>query len=331
MNVSQITRLASYNANAIKKAGTLAPFVTAPELTAWADEGNRKLEFKLRQTNANYFEKTVQSTSSTAVVYEGVSYTPSTSLPLAVGANTLTLPPDFQELRYIKVITSGYTGTVLDRMDHTDTTFQQLLKDTTNRGAGTAMLWDIYGARTFVWVPRLSAALDIEIGYIARQKRLATYSTGTLAVTDATTAVAGTTTSWLVAARYFDVAQLDLMTGTSASATLPVPEPTWVYDGANLHKVASITDATNLVIAADKVGTLAAGTGYILASVPTVPEEYHYFIADYVTMKILAKAGDPQMARALIHWPDNIADMLTTAGRRQSGDVETVEDWDPDA
>src|SRR3990172_319802 len=179
MNVSQIVRLASYNANAIKKAGTLAPFITAAELTAWADEGNRKLELKLRQTNANYFEKTLESTSSTAVTYEGVAYTPTSSLPLAVGANTLSLPPDFQELRYIKVITSGYENTVLDHMDHADTIFQQLLKDTTNRTPGTAILWDIYGERTFVWVPRVSSALDIEIGYIARQKRLATDSPGT--------------------------------------------------------------------------------------------------------------------------------------------------------
>lgn len=329
MNVSQIVRLASYNANATKKAGTLAPYVTAAELTAWADEGNRKLEHKLRQTNANYFEKVMQSTSSTAVTIEGITYTPTSSLPLAASTNTLTLPPDFQEMRYIKVITSGYEGTTLEFMKHDNSLFQQLLKDTTERAPGSSILWDIYGARTFVWVPRLSSALDIEIGYVARQKRLATYSTGTIAVTDATTGVVGTNTAWLIAARYFDTSQLDIMFGSSGSATLPTAEPTLVYDGATLNKVASITDATNLVLAANKVGTLASGTGYTLASVPTIPDDYHYILSDYVTMKILAKAGDPQMARALIQWPDNITDLLTTAGRRQTQDVETIEEWNP--
>ena len=331
MNVAQITRLASYNANAIKKAGTLAPHVTAAELTAWADEGNRKLEWKLRQTNASYFEKTLASTSSTVSYYEGVAYTPSTSLPLAISTNTLTLPPDFQEMRTVRVITSGYESTLLVHLDHTHPDFRSLLNDTTDRGAGTSLFWDIYGQRTFTWVPRISTALDITIHYIARTKRLATYSTGTIAVTDATTAVTGTSTAWLPPSRYFDTAYLDIMFGSSASATLPTAEPTLVYDGGTLNKVSSITDATNLVLAADKVGTLAAGTGYTLASVPVLPEEYHHIISDYVTMKILAKGGDPGSARALVMWPENISDLLTTASRRQTTEVETIEDWDPDA
>ena len=331
MNVSQIVRLASYNANAIKKAGTLAPHVTAAELTAWADEGNRKLEWKLRETNSSYFEKTLASTSSTAVVYEGVSYTPSTSLPLAASTNTLTLPPDFQEMRTVRVITSGYESTLLTHLDHTSRDFRTLLNDTTDRGQGTTLFWDIYGGRTFTWVPRISSALDITLHYIARTKRLATFSTGTIAITDATDAVAGTSTAWLPPSRYFDTAYLDIMFGASASATLPTAEPTLVYDGGTLNKVSSITDATNLVLAANKVGTLAAGTGYTLASVPVVPEEYHHIIADYVTMKILAKGGDPGMARALIMWPENVSDLMTTASRRQTVEAETVEDWDPDA
>ena len=330
MNVLQITRLAAFNAAAVKYAGTLGPSVTQAELTAWADEGNRKLEWKLRQTNANYFEKTMLSTSSTAVTIEGISYTPSTSLPLAASTNTLTLPPDFQEMKYIRVLTSGYEGTPLDRMPHNHPEFLSALRDTTDRTPGAAMLWDIYGQRTLVWVPRISSALGIEIGYIARTKRLATYSTGTIAVTDATDDVVGTSTSWLVAARYFDTSYLDILFGTSASSTLPTPDPSSVYDGAALNKVLSLDTATTLTLAADKIGTLSAGTGYYLASVPVVPDDYHYMIADYVTRKILSKAGDAGMARSVMSWPDDIADLLTTAGRRQTADAEVIEDWEPD-
>ena len=299
------------------------------ELIAWANEGNRKLEWKLRALGANYFQKRMLSTSATAVFFEGISYTPSTSLPIAVSVNRLTLPPDFLEMKYINGITSGYESISMTYLDHTDPAFQMLLKDTTDRGRGAEMYWDIIGNRTLLWVPRIGTALDIEIGYIGRTQMLGQYSTGTLAITDATDDAVGSSTVWTTLSRYYDASQFDIMWGTSASSTVPTAEPTLVYDDVSMSRVLSIESATALTTAANKQGTLASGTGYQISSVPVVPPEYHHIIADYVTLKILSKAGDPQAQRALMNWPDNVADLQTTAGRRQTADAEHIEDWNP--
>ena len=327
MNVSQIVRLASFNADAIKTAGTLSPFVTTAELLAWANEGSRKLEHKLRTLNVNYFERIMQSTSTAAEKIMGIDYTPAVSLPIAANTNTLTLPPDFQSLTFIKIITSGQESVILEKLSHNHHDFLTALRDTTARSPGTSMLFDIIGERTFMWVPRLSSALDIELGYIARPKRLHTYTTGTAACGDGVRSVVGTGTRWLAGAP-FDSAYLDVMFSTSTTAV--TADPSLVYDGTTLSRVASIESDTGLTLASTKTGAVS-GVAYALASIPAYPEDYHYLLSDYVTMKVLAKAGDPAMARAVTGWPDNIADMLTTARDRQTEDPEVIEDWEPNA
>jgi hypothetical protein len=325
MNVDQIVRLACYQSDAIKKAGTLAPFLTTAELLAWANEGNRKLEKKLRTTGAKYFERRMLSTTATAEKIGGINYTPSTSLPLAVGVNRLTLPPDFQEMKVLRIITSGYENTAIKYLPYDHAEFRSSLNDTTNRNAGCNLYWDIIGERTLVWTPRINTALDIEIDYIARQKRLHSYSTGTVSVSDTATTVTGVGTVWSTGAP-FDSAYLDMMFSTGATA--PVAEPSLIYDGVMLNRVASITDDTHLELAAAHVGAVA-GKAFTLSSVPVVPEDYHYQIANFIEMKIRAKAGDSKASQAVMTWPDDMADMLTTASRRQSQEHETVESWEP--
>lgn len=324
MNVSQIVRLASFNADAIKQAGTLAPFITSAELLAWANEGTRKLEHKLRTLNANYFERIMRSTGATEKIM-GIDYNPVASLPLAASTNTLTLPPDFQSLTYIKIITSGYESTLLEKLSHNHHDFLDALRDTTTRTPGSVIYFDVISDRTLMWVPQLSSALNIEIGYVARPKRLHTYTTGTVSVGDGGVTVTGSGTRWSTGAP-FDSAYLDIMLSSSGSAV--TANPSLVYDGTTLNRVASITNDTTLVLASAKVGALNA-VAYELSSIPAFPEDYHYLLSDYVAMKILAKAGDPQMARAVVGWPDNLADMLTTARDRQSEDPEVIEDWEP--
>lgn len=326
MNVSQIIRLGCFKADAIKKAGTLAPFITEEELLSWANEGNRKLELKLRQARANYFTRTMLSTTAVAEKIMGVDYTPSTSMRLLTGTNTLTLPPDYQELNYIKVITSGYEATPLTRMPLQHADFRLMLSDTTGRTPGVGMFFDIQGERTLTFAPRLSSALDVEINYVARSKRLFKYTAGTIAVAHGSSDVVGVGTRWQTGGP-FDSAYLDIM--FNEGGTAPVPSPGLVYDGVNLARVASITDDLNLTLASAKVLGLIAGSHYELSSLPVYAEDYHYTLADYIAWCILAKGGEPTAQRALIQFPENIADMVTTAARRQVQDHETIEDWNP--
>lgn len=329
MNLDQICRLGAYNADAIKKAGTLAPFVTMNELYAWANEGNRKLEHKLRMTQQRYFTTKYDSTDSTTYLINGINYVPSTSLQFAANTNYATLPPDFQELIVLRFVDSTYQQVPLTRLAVNSRDFRDVLNSTIiPQNPGTHMFYDIIGERQIIFVPQLNAAMDVEATYVCRQKRLFSYSTGTIAVTTATTAVTGSGTYWLTWAP-FDANYLDICFGTTGVATVPIPEPQYVYDGINVARVSAIGSDTGLTLAANKIGTLAAGTGYLLSSVPVVPEDYHSMLADYVGMRILAKANDPGAQRAMDGWQDAIADLLTTGARRATSDHEVIEDWNP--
>jgi hypothetical protein len=44
------------------------------------------------------------------------------------------------------------------------------------------------------------------------------------------------------------------------------------------------------------VGASAPGTAYALASVPAIPEDAHFALADYATASILASVGTPGKA-----------------------------------
>jgi hypothetical protein len=329
VNIDQLCRLGAFNAAAIKKAGTLSPFVTQSELYAWANEANRKLEHKLRMTQMRYFTRTIQSTDVTLHTISGITYQPSASLVFAANTNYAELPPDFQELVNIRFLDSSLMQTPLTRLDMNKRDFRDVLNaSTVPQNPGTHMFYDIIGERRLIFVPTLNTAVDVEITYVARQKRMISYSTGTILATTSTPTITGSGTTWRSGAP-FDSHYLDIMFGTSGVSTVPTADPSIVYDGVSIARVASIDNDTAITLATNKVGSLAAGTGYMLSSVPAVPEDYHSMLADYVGFRILLKAGDPGAQRSLDGWQDALADLATTAARRNTADHETIEDWNP--
>ncbi|MFA5354463.1 MAG: hypothetical protein WC291_09550 [Thermodesulfovibrionales bacterium] len=326
MNLAQVTRLAQYQADIIKQAGTAGSFVTSYELDSWANRGNEILEKALRNLHEDYFVKRMVSTDTTAQTIQGISYTP-TTLQLAANTQIISLPPDILTIKSIKCVTSGYEAMPIEHLDMASGRFQDLYRSasTDTIDPGDTLYWDVYANRSLLLAQPLSSAVDIELLYVAKTKRLVRYSTGTVAVTTGTAAVAGTNTVWTYIP--LDSTYLDIHFGTSASATLPTPEPSYEYDGVNRMRVSSITDATNLVLTADKSGTLAAGTGYILASLPQAPEEFHTALADYVTHCILFKAKSGAARGWYDKWAATLKELNSTASRRQSTDIEVVEGW----
>ena len=303
--------------------------MTTTELVSWANEANRKLEHKLRMTQMRYFTFKFDSTDTVTYKINGINYQPSASLGFAANTNYALLPPDFQELVNIRFTDTSLQQVPLTRLDMNKRDFRDVLNSTViPQNPGTHMFYDIIGERDIIFAPQLNTRTEIEVTYVARQKRLFSYSTGTVSVTDATAAVTGVGTTWSSGAP-FDSRYLDMMFGTSTVATVPTAEPNLIYDGVNIARVSSITNDTAIVLAANKVGTLAAGTGYLLSSVPPIPEDYHSMIADYVGFRILLKANDPSAQRSLDGWQDAIGDLVTTAARRNTADHETIEDWNP--
>lgn len=320
MNLDQIIRLGAYQADAIKQAGTLAPFVTTTELVSWANEANYRLEKELRAVNENYFAKQTTSATASAKIL-GIDYAGS-SFAFSSGTLVYTLPPDFLRLVSIHITTSGYSGSRFERRSYQDPAFQEALRTGAKLMSGPAFYYDIIGERTLAVVPDPGATLALSLTYISRWRKLTRYSTGTVASPAAATAVTGTSTAWSTGT-LFDAAYLDIMFGTSASATLPVPDPSWDYEGDNLARVASITSDTAIVLASNKVSTIAAGTGYILSAVPRIPAEHHNAIANFVWAKILAKAGSQVWKDAMGFYDQHITVIREDVTKRGITDQET--------
>lgn len=332
MNTEQIARLAAYQAAEVKQAGTLGPAIPIAILRTWVNDANIEAEKLIRATREDYYLRWMNSlTDVTAQKIRGIDYTPSTSLALLTTSQRVPLPPDFLTMKMIRCVTPGAEAVKFEHLDLAHGEFMALMRSggaSAVSGAG-GIFYDILGDRTMLFVPRLTGRLDVEIAYIARTAPLHYYATGTLTVTDATTAVTGVGTVWSSGSP-FDAAYLDLVTGVSASATVPTPDPASVYDGGARHRVASITNDTALVLASNKVATVAAGTGYFLSSIPQSPEEAHFALADWVTARILATLGAGNRAEWFMgRFNSRIAGIAGSAARRQVADAEVVEDFDP--
>jgi hypothetical protein len=327
MNSYQIIKLAAYQANAVKQSGVLDPFFTEAELMTWLNDANLELEKTLRSVFDDYFVRVMNSsTDTTAQKIMGIDYTPSTSLAIPASTSIITLPPDLETLRYIRCVTPGYEFFEFEHKDMGDRTFQEYLRvpSTYNVPPGGKLYYDIYGERTLLIAPQITSAVDIEIRYVARTHKLTNYSTGTIAVTTATTAVTGTSTVWSTGTA-LDPAYTDLI---YTNYTFDLIDPSWQDDGINVNRVASITTDTALVLASNKVGTLPGGTHYALSSIPAMPPEHHYGLADFVTAQMFGKAGNQaQYDRYYNKWELRKKTILSTISNRQP-DMEFVEEYE---
>lgn len=332
MNVEQIARLAAYQAQEVKQSGVLGPAMTAAVIRSFVNDANTEAEKLIRRVRADYFTRVMNSaTDTTAEKICGITYTPSTSLALAASTARYTLPPDFLSIKSIRCVTAGYEAIPFVHKDIASDDFQtQLKRSATDLGQlESGIYYDIIGERTMMIAPLLDSAANIELIYVAKPKRLHYYSTSTVTIADTTTLATGAASVWLTGSP-FDSAYLDMMVGTSAAAAVPVADPSWVYDGISLLRVSAILTDLTITLASAKVGAAAAGTGYALASVPAIPEDAHYALADYATASVLASVGTPGKAGFFMNrFNSRIAGITGTADLRQQSAVTTVEDYDP--
>ena len=327
MNADQLVKLAAFQAGAIQQDGSLAPFFTIPQLYVWLNDANFELEKSIRSIYDDYFVRVMTSTDTVAQKLMGIDYTP-TTLQLAASTSRFTLPPDFQTMRSIRCVTSGNESMQFESKDMGHRYFQEYLAvaSTYTVPPGGRIYYDIIGERTLFIVPQLTTAADIEIIYVARTKPLHRYATGTVAITDATDDVVGTSTVWS-SGTPFDAAYLDIMFSVTTPTALTNVDISWVYDGGQRNRVASIDTDTTLTLAANKVATVAAGAAYILSSLPVLPPEHHAALADFVTAQMFAKSGKAeQFDRFMAKYEKRKASILNTINVRQP-DVEYVEDY----
>ena len=325
MNLDQICMLGAFQANAIKRDGTLSPLYTEPELIAWANDGNLEVEKMIRTLMDDYFSKFLNtSTDTTAQKLAGIDYTPSVTLKIPAYTSQVTLPPNFNSLLSIRTVTPGYEYMQFEHSDLNARAFQEMLRVPPNYNAppGGRVYYDIIGEQTLYIAPQVTSALDIEIVYVSDTAPLVRYATGTLTIVDAAVAVTGVGTVWKTGTP-FDAQHMDLMTGITLMTAV---NPSWAYDGVNRSRVLSIASDTVLTLASGKVGAVA-GVTYILSSVPVIPSEHHNAIADFVTAQMLAKAGNTSHYTLYNNkWEARKRFILNTINVRQP-DCDFVEDY----
>ncbi|HYE59337.1 MAG TPA: hypothetical protein VD948_12570 [Rhodothermales bacterium] len=144
-----------------------ASFWTNAELNRFINRAKDKVWVEVRKLKLDFFEKSLASTAGSQTIL-GETYDP-TNLRVTVGGSTMTLPPDFHELKYLEVITSGHEDVVFRYLDLANPLFRRLRAMTDNT-APSEFRFDVYGTsysnQILVYAPKSDTLLDTRLFYV---------------------------------------------------------------------------------------------------------------------------------------------------------------------
>lgn len=327
MNLDQIIRKADFLADTIRASGTVSSLWTTEEKVDLVNEVYELIQPTLRLSRKHYFARRMLSSDSSTTILRQ-TYAPS-SLALVADTRLYTLPPDFVEvIRLSPLISTTDTTNQGVRFVHRDVgapEFQD--RDLAGGTGGTQSaghyLFDVQGDRTLRISPAARAALGVELVYAAQRPPLYRTVTGTVSVSTLT--VTGVSTVFSDAA--LQLGDMELILGTSGSATVPTPSLQTSYP-----RVASLDSTTQLTLVGPTPGTYAAGTGFILSAVPQIPVVHHRWMAALTAVLMHRKVNFP-VAEAMLRekfaeWEKFVQPNLTAP--QQSQDAEDTIGYDPD-
>jgi hypothetical protein len=327
VNVAQACRQALLDIDAVKRDGTSTPLYTTAELLAWANEAKDKIEKALR-TNDQDYNLVIRNSTDADLRWEGMNYDPS-DFGLTTTARSYILPPDMLLMRRIRCITTGEENRQFRHVDLSHPDFvagEQTASDATTSGE---IMWDIVGERTLRIHNPPDTALDIELAYVPRSRKLQMYTTGTITVTIDTATVTGSSSLWVDDNVN---AFAELIGGTSATSTPPqVTSQTstdpFVNPSRFYNAVSAISSDTALTLIGNWLTTtLAAGTGYMIASRFPFPVEHAFLVSDWVAYRALKKARSADQTAFKGGFDEGIRELIPDTAERQSADPVFVED-----
>ena len=292
MNLAQIVRKARLNCDSILPGNTPSSLWFTDELVDLVAEANDEINASLRLLRKNFGMQTV-AYGDAAFTRAGVTYNPTTALSVASGATTLTLPPDFSAITRIlctndttvRWVPAEYGSQYWIDMEqgarNTDGTFSS------NATAGQAMFYDVIGRRTLAFTPPSPGTLQLKIDYDPIKRPLRYSNTGTVRLTRGSTSgtISGGT---LVSDGVFSDASgqsAEIISGTNSldSSAIRVD-----YD---YPLVSSISDDSNFVLVQAWVGADITAGQYMIAMVPTAPDDVHRWLASLVATLMLRKVS----------------------------------------
>lgn len=328
MNCAQAIRLALYNANLILQNDTTSPMFTQRELLAWANEGSNKIE-KVLRTNDEDFNLVVRSSTDADFRWDGMTYDPS-DFGLTTTARSYTLPPDVLVLRRIRSITTGEEARKFRHVDLSHPDFvaaEQVASTDTTSGE---ILWDQTGERTLRIQGPPDAALDIELAYIPRSRKLQLYTTGTITIAQDAAALVGTSTLWID-----DEVNpfAEFIPGATTVSTPPkvasqTTGGTWVDPSRFYNWVSGFTTDTAGTLIGNWLTTALTGTtGYMIASRFPFPPEHTHLVADYVAFRALKKARSADQVGFKESFDLGLKELVADTSERQTADAAFVDDF----
>lgn len=336
MNVWQIVKKARLNADAIRFDKSVTSLWSDEEMIDLVNEVADHMAPHLRMSMRQYHHVRMLSTDNVTKIL-GQSYDPH-ALHLSDGAQFVTLPPDFVEVvRITPIVTSANPQVASVRFiprDVNDPLFieadiqAQQVQDTGGIVGRTGFMYDLVGPRTLRISPTVHLSdLDVELLYIAKKTPLVVLRAGTISISD--NQVLGMEDS---DDQDFTLVGLpcEVIPGVTGTEDKPSPEPE-VDVNKVYPTVQTIHGPSKMTLAASTPNVTWAG--YVLASVPTIPEEHHRWMASMVTdlmlRKVSSQLATERMNLTMAQWQGTVQPDL--ARPRQSQEPTYTAPYDAGA
>ena len=142
-----------------------ASFWTDAQIDRYINRGKDRVWNRLKAVNEYYCTVTRTSLDG-ALTIQGESYTAS-AFQIVSGTSDYTLPPDFDQMSMIEVITSGREDITFTRMDINDPEFRALRQLTESQDPFDEVFFDIIGEPAKMRIaPTVNTTLDLRITYV---------------------------------------------------------------------------------------------------------------------------------------------------------------------
>lgn len=326
MNAAQLIRKARQGIDAILPGGSASAQWQDDESLAILNEAMESVHREFRLVHQKWGMVTLNYDDD-AFTQEGETYTPSSELSITSSRQKVTLPPDVAEI--VRITSPSHSSYRFIKADAESSRWIDLEKDSTSvvgipvEPLGLTFYWDLIGYRTLFFTPVVSGTVELEIDYIPMFRPLYYSNAGSVAVTNSSTTITGTSTTWVTDNIFSEASgqRCELIVGTNSlqSNTISLVK--------DYPRVASITSNTAATFKSNYGGTTTSGAPALMVMAPTLPREYHQWIARVASALMLSKINpdlsDKYHAKYMQQFRNEIQPSIR---RRQSQESRVTED-----
>lgn len=333
MNVVQIMRRARQNIDAILPGGYASAQWSDEEVLDLANEAYESMLREFRLVNRKWGMVTI-NTDSIPIIREGETYTPSSELVInTANGQKILLPPDFAEivritctnnrdLRFFPSLieSTSWIAEEQSAFNETNTALSQM-------PAGLTFFYDVIQNRTLQFQPAVSGEWELEVDYIPMKRPLLYSNAGTITISNGSSTVTGTATSFQVDNVYGEDAnqRAEILPGSSD------PQSSVININKDYERVFSVSNDTSATLKRVWSPATVTSSPFILAMTPAFPREYHRWLARLTSALMLSKVNpdiaEKYFAKFLAQFKEQINPVIRRRQSQQSQVVEGAEEF----